>query len=182
MNKIMVRLMVTLKDPNIVVNFWESYGAAFYFASGPVFPLAILVLLWKFIEELIPHVRDVIKDRIKSVQPSPHVPSPSCYLWPFHQSEGERNFLNRGVKAGYILIESKVSFHFFNEVISKEAVSWEDLWQSSHRFDISRLYDGLLTSLGWGYWHGRCWCSGWIATRTSRSSYGWSSTQGSSAW
>jgi len=56
-----------------------------------------------------------------------NIACPSCNLQSFHEGEGKSNFLDWGVVAGYVLVESKISFYFFDEVICKEAVAREDL-------------------------------------------------------
>ena len=113
---------------DVIIDFWKLHGASFYFASGPILLLAILILLGELEEKLIPNIWNVIKYRVESVQPGSHVACPTSDLWSFHEGEGQSDFLDWGVVTGYILVELKISFYFFNKVISKEAVSGEDLW------------------------------------------------------
>jgi len=100
----------------------------FYFASGPIFSLTILILLRKLEKELILYVQDVIEYWIKGVQPHSHVAGPSCNLWSFHKSKGKSDFLDRGIVTSYVLVKSEISFYFFDKVVGKKAVSGKDLW------------------------------------------------------
>jgi len=78
-------------------------------------------------EKLIPYIRDIVKNWVKGIEPSPYVVRPSGNLWSFHKGKGKSNLFYRGVVASYILIESKISFYFFDEVVCKESVARKDL-------------------------------------------------------
>jgi hypothetical protein len=67
--------------------------------------------------KLVPYVRDVVGDGVKSVNPCSHVTHPSFDIRSFDESESDSDFLDGGVESCDVLIDSEVGFDFFNESI-----------------------------------------------------------------
>jgi hypothetical protein len=64
-----------------------------------------------------PHIRDVVSDRVESVNPDSHITYPSFNIRFFDKGEGDSNLLNGGVESSNILIDSEVGFDFFDKSI-----------------------------------------------------------------
>jgi hypothetical protein len=106
-----------LKFCNIFFNVQKSHPKRFEFHLGSSLFVRILELASKFVYELVPHIRDVIGDGIKSVNPDSYIVYPSFNIRFFDEGESDGNFSDRGVKSGNILVDSEVGFDFLNESI-----------------------------------------------------------------
>jgi len=79
---------------DVVIDFQEFHTTVFELSPGSVFFLGILVLLCKFMQELIPYIGDIVKDGVQSVQEIPYVSFPSGDLSSMHEGEGKSDFFD----------------------------------------------------------------------------------------
>jgi len=56
-----------LKSGDVVIDFREFHMTVFKLSSGSVFLLGVLVLFHKLMQELIPHIWNVVKDRVQGI-------------------------------------------------------------------------------------------------------------------
>jgi hypothetical protein len=67
--------------------------------------------------ELIPHIWDVVIDGVESIDLDSHITYPSFNIRSLDEGKSDSNFLDWGVKSYNVLVDSEVSFDFFDESI-----------------------------------------------------------------
>jgi hypothetical protein len=106
-----------LKFCDIFFNVQKSHPKHLEFYLGLSLFVRILELISKFVYKLVPHVGNVVGNRIKSVNPDFHIMYPSFNIGSFDKGEGDGNFSDRGVKSSNILVDLEVGFDFFDKSI-----------------------------------------------------------------
>jgi hypothetical protein len=102
---------------NVFFNVWKSHPEGLEFYLRPLLLIRVLELVFKFVYKLVPHIRDVVGNGIEPVNPDFHIAYPSLNIRSFDKGEGNGNFLDGGVESSDVLVDSEVSFNFFNESI-----------------------------------------------------------------